>query len=55
MIPNQASLSLFLFGAPRLECNGRLVPINRRKITALLAYLAVTNQTHTRDALATLF
>ncbi len=55
MIPDQASLSLFLFGAPRLERNGRLMPINRRKLIALLAYLAVTNQTHTRDTLATLF
>jgi DNA-binding SARP family transcriptional activator/pimeloyl-ACP methyl ester carboxylesterase len=46
---------LFLFGAPQLERDGRVVEIPRRKTTALLAYLAVTGKAHTREALATLF
>jgi DNA-binding SARP family transcriptional activator/pimeloyl-ACP methyl ester carboxylesterase len=46
---------LYLFGAPRLEQNGKAVPIQRRKTTALLAYLAATGKLHTREALATLF
>jgi hypothetical protein len=46
--------NLYLFGAPALECNGRTQPIPRRKVMALLAYLAVTQRTHTREALVTL-
>ena len=45
---------LALFGAPSLECNGRPRPLSRRKARALLAYLAVTRQRHTREALVTL-
>jgi DNA-binding SARP family transcriptional activator/type II secretory pathway predicted ATPase ExeA/HEPN domain-containing protein len=48
-------LKLFLFGPPRLERDGALVTVERRKVSALLAYLAATGQTHSRDALATLF
>ena len=47
-------LSLFLLGAPRLELDDLLLELNNRKATALLAYLAVTRQTHSRDTLATL-
>ncbi len=46
---------LFLFGPPRLERDGRPVDISLRKAVALLAYLAVSHQSHSRDALATLF
>jgi len=46
---------LYLFGSPRLEHKGQSLPINLRKALALFAYLAVTRQPHSRDALATLF
>lgn len=45
---------LFLFGAPRLEVDGRAHPLERRKALALIAYLAVTARPHTRDHLAAL-
>ena len=45
---------LTLFGAPTLECEGRPAHIRRRKATALLTYLAVTRQRHTRETLVTL-
>ena len=47
-------LRLFLFGVPRCERDGETISIQRRKTLALLAYLAVTGQPHSRDALATL-
>ena len=50
-----SGLSIFLFGPPRLELNGSPVDIQRRKAMAMLVYLAVTGQPHSRDALATLF
>lgn len=49
------SCKLYLFGAPRLEQNGHPILIALRKAVALLVYLAVTRQPHSRDALATLF
>jgi serine/threonine protein kinase/DNA-binding SARP family transcriptional activator len=49
------SLHILLFGPPRLERDGQAVPINRRKMLALLAYLIVTRQPHSREALATQF
>ena len=48
------TLSIHLFGAPRIERDGMTVAVERRKSLALLAYLAVTRQPHGRDALATL-
>jgi predicted ATPase/DNA-binding SARP family transcriptional activator len=58
-------LRLFLFGPPCLVRSyatrtdagraGDKIHISLRKAQALLAYLAVTRQRHTRDALATLF
>lgn len=48
-------LALYVFGAPRLERDGVLVRIQRRKVMALLVYLAITGERYTRDALATLF
>lgn len=47
-------LALFLFGSPRIELEGAPVEVNRRKAVALVAYLAVTAESHSRDALATL-
>ena len=48
-------LALYLLGPPRIERDGHPVDVRRRKAVALLAYLAVTGQGHSRDALATLF
>src|SRR5262245_30354505 len=49
-----ARLALFLFGPPRIECDGRPIAVDTRKATALLAYLAMTRRHHSRDALAAL-
>ena len=48
------TLHLLLLGPPRLERNGQTLEPDTRKATALLAYLAVTDRFHTRDALAAL-
>jgi len=48
-------LKLFLFGPPRVELDGTPVDIQRRKALAMLIYLAISGQPHSRDALATLF
>jgi DNA-binding SARP family transcriptional activator/tetratricopeptide (TPR) repeat protein len=45
---------LSLFGPPALERRGRSQHIPRRKARALLAYLAVTQQRHSREVLAAL-
>ena len=50
-----SGLALSFLGAPRVAVNGKPVKINRRKALALLAYLAVTQQEHSRDALAAMF
>ncbi|MCE7989508.1 MAG: hypothetical protein DYG89_50800 [Caldilinea sp. CFX5] len=50
-----AELCLYLFGAPRLERNGKTVKIETWKAQALLAYLTLNGQEHHREALATLF
>ncbi len=47
-------LEMYLLGAPRLVYNGDPVEISLHKALALLTYLAVTRQAHTRDALAAL-
>jgi predicted ATPase/DNA-binding SARP family transcriptional activator len=47
-------LSLYLFGSPRIELDGKAAIVDTRKAIALLAYLAMTRQPHSRDALATL-
>ena len=52
-------LALYLLGPPRVERGppggeGEPVHIGRRKMVALLAYLAVTGRGHRRDSLATL-
>jgi len=50
-----AQLKLYTLGAPQIEVDGRPIQIERRKALALLIYLAVTGQSHTREALATFF
>ncbi len=47
-------LRVRLFGYPKMECAGETVTVPRRKAVALLAYLAVTQSAHSRDALAAL-
>ncbi len=48
-------LKLYLFGPPRIELDDRLIDLPRRKVMALLGYLAVTGKRHQRDTLANLF
>ncbi|MBN1826134.1 MAG: tetratricopeptide repeat protein [Candidatus Eisenbacteria bacterium] len=50
MIP----LKIHLLGTPLIRRGDRLIPIRRRKALALLAYLAVTGRSHSREALSTL-
>ncbi|GIK58008.1 MAG: transcriptional activator [Chloroflexota bacterium] len=50
-----AQLNLLLLGAPLIERNGVPIKVDTRKATALLAYLAVTGQMHSRETLAALF
>jgi len=47
-------LALFLLGSPRIERDGVLINVDTRKAIALLAYLTVTHQRHSRDVLASL-
>ena len=47
-------LALYLLGPPRVERDGKPVEVNRRKALALVAYLAVTGQSHSRDYLVNL-
>lgn len=50
-----AQLTLTLLGVPTVTLDGRSVHIRRRKALALLTYLAVEKQQHSREYLATLF
>jgi DNA-binding SARP family transcriptional activator len=47
-------LALHLLGPPKIECDGTPVKLDRRKAVALLAYLAVTAESHPRDTLVNL-
>src|SRR5436190_24337569 len=47
-------LALFLLGPPSIERDTILIDVDTRKAIALIAYLAVTRQRHSRDALAAL-
>jgi predicted ATPase/DNA-binding SARP family transcriptional activator len=47
-------LAVTLFGPPRIERDGCPVNTDTRKAIALIAYLAVTKQPHSRDTLAAL-
>ena len=50
----EAPLALYLLGPPRIERDGVPVRLDRRKAIALVAYLAVTGQSHRRDSLVNL-
>ena len=45
-------LALYFLGSPRVSLDAATVEIDRRKVIALLVYLAVTAQRHNRDELA---
>ena len=47
-------LSIFLLGPPRIELDGEPIRLKNRKATALLAYLATTRGSHSRDSLINL-
>ena len=49
-----SGLKVSLLGAPRLERDGVSFELRPRKNIALIAYLAVTGQSHSREALITL-
>jgi DNA-binding SARP family transcriptional activator len=49
-----SGLRVLLLGSPLLECEGEPIRLDARKNLALVAYLAVTGETHTREALVTL-
>lgn len=49
------TVSLYLFGLPRIEFQGQPVKIERRKALALAAYLACAEYRQSRDALADMF
>jgi len=49
-----AELALHFLGPPLIELDGQPVQLGRHKAVALMAYLALTRQSHSRDALATL-
>ncbi|MEZ4865266.1 MAG: BTAD domain-containing putative transcriptional regulator [Caldilineaceae bacterium] len=55
MAADRSKLTLRLFGPPQAELDGVVLDLEHRKPAALLAYLAVTGQVHTRDALAAHF
>src|SRR5215210_2821974 len=46
--------ALYLLGSPRIERDGAPLEMDTRKALALVAYLAVSKQQQTRDALAAL-
>jgi len=45
---------VFALGQPRLERDEEPIELNLRKALALLVYLVVSGQPHSRDALATM-
>ena len=49
-----SALKLFLLGTPRLEREGQHVRLSRRKVMALIAFLAISRQSHSREGLAAL-
>ncbi len=52
--PAAADIVISVLGSPRVECGGAAVKFDTRKATALLAYLAVTDQPQRRETLAAL-
>ncbi|HEX7587821.1 MAG TPA: BTAD domain-containing putative transcriptional regulator, partial [Anaerolineae bacterium] len=51
----QSYLRLYLLGSFRVERNSQPIHLPRRKVEALLAYLVLYPQTHSREKLASLF
>ena len=49
-----SGLRISLFGPPRFELHASLKAVQERKATALLVYLVVSAERHSRDALATM-
>jgi len=49
-----STVMVYLLGSPRLERDGHALALQYRKNLALLAYLAVTGEPHTREALIAL-
>lgn len=49
------ALRYYLFGPPRIEKEQKVVEMQRRKTLAIFAHLVITQQAHSRDAIATLF
>ncbi|MDX1523058.1 MAG: protein kinase, partial [Anaerolineae bacterium] len=47
-------LEIYLLGPPHFERDGKPLEIDTRKTIALIAYLAVTGEVHSREALVTL-
>ncbi|MQY76173.1 MAG: hypothetical protein GH155_00910, partial [Spirochaeta sp.] len=52
---DRPTLSFYLLGPPQLRSGDKNIEIRRHKAMALLVYLAVTAQRHSRDELATMF
>jgi len=50
-----SSLKLCWFGSPQVELNGERVELDTRKSVALLAYLTMNKQAHSREKLVSLF
>ena len=50
-----SQLYIHLLGTPRIELDGAPLVVDRRKAIAILVYLVLTKQAHSRDTLATLF
>ncbi|GAK53314.1 transcriptional activator domain [Candidatus Moduliflexus flocculans] len=50
-----SSLKLCWFGSPQVELNGERVELDTRKSIALLAYLTMNKQAHSREKLVSLF
>ncbi|MCI0712168.1 MAG: alpha/beta fold hydrolase [Chloroflexi bacterium] len=48
-------LKLYLFGPPRIEVDQQPIDFNLKKALAMLAYVAVEGNAHSRDTLATMF
>ena len=46
-----SKLSLYIFGSPRLELDGAVLEVKRRRVMALLVYLALTGRRHNREKL----
>lgn len=47
-----SQLNIYLLGLPYIEHDGERIELNRRKALALIAYLAITQKSHSRDFIA---